>query len=59
MTKDEALRLALNALVSEDVELKWSAVTAIAKVLLPEKTCLGGPIWSWVPPEKDDTVVRD
>ena len=39
MTKDDALKLALNALVSEDAVLRWEAVTAIAKVLLlPEET---------------------
>ena len=41
MTKDEALRLALNALVYDDAVLKWEAVTAIAKVLLlPEESNL-------------------
>lgn len=39
MTKDEVLRLALNALVYDDKTLKWEAVTAIARVLLlPEET---------------------
>lgn len=41
MTKDEALRLALNALVSDDAVLRWEAVTAIAQALLtPEESNL-------------------
>ena len=39
MTKDDALKLALEALVYDDAVLRWEAVTAIAKVLLlPEET---------------------
>lgn len=52
MTKDEVLRLALNALVYNDAVLKWEAVTAIKEALAQTEQ---EPV-AWVYPEGLDAL---